>query len=56
MKFAVILDNGGGELARENLELLGNADGDTIDNAIQDVLQTWMISIGDTIRIEEIES
>lgn len=51
MKFAVILENAGGELERQELEV---ADEDAVDIAATEVIADWVLAIGDTIRIVEL--
>ena len=54
MKVAVILENAPDcELERVVIEI---GDDDEVDNAISNVIEGWMLSVGDTIRIVEVES
>jgi hypothetical protein len=55
MKFAVILESSGGELDRAVITApLGVVPDDWINNAIHDVIEDWILSIGDTIEIVEL--
>lgn len=56
MKFAVILENAGGELAREIGEVpAGHEDPDAyVDDIVSGVIEEWILNVGDTIRIVEV--
>lgn len=54
MRVLVILENSGGVLAREIVEVPGTIDtydSDELDFAASNVIATFTLSIGDTIRI-----
>lgn len=53
MKIAVILENPGGELERK--ELIVDDDLDSVDLSleIEEVIEDWILGVGDTIRIIE---
>lgn len=53
MKVAIILENAGGELDRQVIEI---HDDDDQHVMISNVIEDWLISVGDTIRIVEVES
>lgn len=53
MKVAVILENIGGELDRKVIDIHDEGDEHA---AIEEVLEEWLISVGDTIRIVEVQS
>lgn len=54
MDIKIALDNGGGELDSQVVEVRHGADEDAIARAIQDVISAWTLSVGDTITIREI--
>lgn len=62
MKFAIIQENSGGEICREEVELATNGAeddmdfADRVDDAITEVLEGWIFAVGDTIRIVEVQS
>lgn len=52
MKIKIALDNGGGELSAETVEVADSQE--MIDAVCQDVIRTWTLSAGDTITIKEV--
>lgn len=53
MKIAVILENAPDcELERQMVDV---ADEDGIDDAVSQIIEGWMLSVGDTIRIVQVE-
>lgn len=59
MKVAVILEGTGGELDRAEREIDENADGDfdsAVDEFVMDQINGWPLSVGDTIRIVQVQS
>ncbi len=56
MRVKVILDNGGGELDRKDISVSDNAQDlqEVLSLAIHEAIDKWVLSPGDTIRIEEI--
>lgn len=54
MKIKVTLENGGGELASEVIENPRATEPDDLSDAISDLINTWTLSVGDTITIREI--
>jgi hypothetical protein len=59
-RIAVVLEGPGGELDREELTLDAAAYENDPDQAVNDavgrVIEGWLLSIGDTIRIVEVAS
>ena len=56
MDIDVILENGGGELDRARLNIAEGEDfDDRVDYEVANVIEGWMLSVGDTIRIVEID-
>lgn len=54
-RIAVILENAQDcELDRTVLNLSPEADEDLIDDAVSDVVDSWILSVGDTIKIREV--
>lgn len=54
MKIAVILENSGGEVDRKEISVAEPPDDDTIDVEIGSAIESWLLSVGDTIRIVEV--
>jgi hypothetical protein len=58
MKIAIILENAPDcELAREVVEIPDDSDdiGAAVDDAATKAIDGWLLSIGDTVRIVELE-
>jgi hypothetical protein len=53
MKIKIVLRGPGGELNRDFVEVRDDADSDEISNQIQDRIEAWILSPGDTITITE---
>jgi hypothetical protein len=54
VRVAVILENAPDcELERQVVEV---ADDDAVDDAVSSVIEGWVLSVGDTIRIVEVQS
>ena len=61
MKFRVILENPGGELANEEVvieqsDIEGADVDDAVDKAAAEVIDGFVLSVGDVIRIVEVEA
>lgn len=52
MKVAVILDGGSGELDRQEITACSD---DEMNQDVKEVIQSWVLSSGDTIRIIDID-
>jgi hypothetical protein len=50
MKVAVILENTGGELDRQEFEV-AEGDADAVNDKASAIVEGWILSAGDTIRI-----
>lgn len=55
MKIVIIQDGAGGEIAREVVELPDDSDTYDIAEEIMNVLEIWILGVGDTIRIQEVQ-
>ncbi len=55
-RIAVVLEGTAGELDRKVIRSRSSANDEKISNEIQDVIELWILSPGDTIRIVEVES
>jgi len=55
-RIAVVLEGTAGELDRKVLRSRTSADADKISVEIQDAIEFWILSPGDTIRIIEVAS
>lgn len=56
MRIRISLHNSGGELDQSVIEASNDEDNQAVDDAaIQEVINTWVLAIGDTIKIEEAE-
>ncbi len=54
MKIHITLENAPGSvLAEDTIDV--PADADQIDDAVSDVIESWVLSVGDTIKIREVE-
>lgn len=53
MNIAVILTGSGGELARETF-VAREDDADRIDDQASRIIDSWVLSVGDTITIAEV--
>lgn len=51
MRIAVILDNGGGEMDRAEINI-DEEDDENTNLMIHEVIEDWVISVGDIIRVE----
>jgi hypothetical protein len=59
VKVAVILEGLGGELDRAEREIDENGESDfesAVDDFVMDQINGWPLSVGDTIRIVEVQS
>lgn len=56
MKIAIILENIGGELDRAEVNVEESEDSDeTVNLSIHEVIEDWILSVGDIIRVVEID-
>ncbi len=55
-RFTVTLEGTGGELAREECSITDEADfiDEAVNNKISEIVEGWILGIGDTIRIVEV--
>lgn len=56
MKIAIILENLGGELDRAEINVEESDDSNETSNlSIHEVIEDWILSVGDIIRVVEID-
>jgi hypothetical protein len=56
MKIKITLSGSGGELASETLKVRANATSDDYNHQIHAIIEPWILSIGDSITIEQVQS
>lgn len=58
MKIAVVLENSAGELDRSEFEANEDREDfeEVVDDAITQILEGWIFSVGDTVKIVEVQS